>query len=504
MPSLRDRLLDADLRLFRKISGWRSTSFRRLRPASATPAERVMVGLSWGANHSKLWFVIGGGLFAAGGRSGKRAAVRGVASIGATSAIVNFALKPFVKRRRPPVKGVPAARRVTRQPTTTSFPSGHAASAFAFATGVGLEKPVVGAALAPVAAAVAYSRTFIGVHYPTDVAAGALLGTGVALAGRKLWPAHASDAPEAAAAPPTRRRLEPNEDGEGVVMIVNPQSGSGADPARPDIDDLRRLFPKAKLIELTEEDDPGEVARRAAEEAEIVGASGGDGTIAAAAQAAFDSGKPLLLTPGGTMNHLAHDLGIREASDAHDALSRGEAVEIDVASLDGQLFTNNASFGAHTQMVDERRSLEDRVGRWPAQILAAIKTLSSAEPVEVKINGERRPVWMAFIGNGSYHEQGIAPGWRRSLGDGRLDVRMIDAQGHGSRFRALLGMLAAGPTGSQSIHTEKLPEIEIEPTNGELRLSRDGETFDASGTVKVEAHPRGLVVFAPARERSDD
>ena len=74
---------------------------------------------------------------------------------------------------------VPVARHV-RMPVSTSFPSGHSAAAFAFATGVGHALPPAAIPLRALAAAVAYSRVHTGVHYPADVVTGALIGTAVA------------------------------------------------------------------------------------------------------------------------------------------------------------------------------------------------------------------------------------------------------------------------------------------------------------------------------------
>ena len=70
-------------------------------------------------------------------------------------------------------------------PASTSFPSGHAASGFAFASAIGRDQPWLGFALRLLATAVAYSRVHTGVHYPSDVVAGALIGatTGQAVAG---------------------------------------------------------------------------------------------------------------------------------------------------------------------------------------------------------------------------------------------------------------------------------------------------------------------------------
>ena len=61
-------------------------------------------------------------------------------------------------------------------PRSTSFPSGHAASAFAFASGVAHDLPAAAVPLEAAAALVAYSRVHTGVHFPLDVIAGAVVG----------------------------------------------------------------------------------------------------------------------------------------------------------------------------------------------------------------------------------------------------------------------------------------------------------------------------------------
>src|SRR5206468_2012668 len=112
-----------------------------------------------------------------GGERGRVAAARGIASVALTSAVVNGVLKPLSARRRPDrdLHKVPVDRHVA-MPRSTSFPSGHAASAFAFATGVASADPGAGIPLHAAAALVAYSRVHTGVHYPADVIAGAVTG----------------------------------------------------------------------------------------------------------------------------------------------------------------------------------------------------------------------------------------------------------------------------------------------------------------------------------------
>jgi undecaprenyl-diphosphatase len=133
--------------------------------------------LSGLANNSGLWLAIAAGLFLAGGKRGRRAARTGVAAIGVDSALVNLPMKLASGRTRPDREraGVPSQRWVT-MPTSTSFPSGHSASAFAFAAAVGGELPALAVPLHALAAAVAYSRVHTGVHYPGDVVVGSMVG----------------------------------------------------------------------------------------------------------------------------------------------------------------------------------------------------------------------------------------------------------------------------------------------------------------------------------------
>jgi len=128
-------------------------------------------------NFSKPWFLVAGVLALFGGRQGHRAAVTGVAAIGVTSFLVNQPMKLVGERRRPDRRqlGVPESRWV-RMPSTTSFPSGHSASAAAFAVSVGDTVPRLRLPLRVAAAVVAFSRVYTGVHYPGDAVAGATVG----------------------------------------------------------------------------------------------------------------------------------------------------------------------------------------------------------------------------------------------------------------------------------------------------------------------------------------
>jgi membrane-associated phospholipid phosphatase len=149
--------------------------------------------LSRAADHSRLWLAIAAGVALLGGGRGRRAALEGVVSIGVTSATVNLGLKQVHRRRRPDRAAGQSPARHVAMPGSTSFPSGHAASAFAFAYAVSRNLPGLAVPLRLLAAGVAYSRVHTGVHYPGDVVVGSVVGAGtaamVAAASDRLRPA---------------------------------------------------------------------------------------------------------------------------------------------------------------------------------------------------------------------------------------------------------------------------------------------------------------------------
>ena len=143
-----------------------------------TPAlDSALSRLSRAADYSRLSLASAVVLAVAGGPRGRRAAVRGMAAVAVTATIVNAVIKPALRRRRPDRAAAsgPPGRQV-RMPASHSFPSGHSAAAFAFATGAGQALPWTAPPLNALAGLVAYSRVHTGVHYPVDVIAGSFCG----------------------------------------------------------------------------------------------------------------------------------------------------------------------------------------------------------------------------------------------------------------------------------------------------------------------------------------
>jgi undecaprenyl-diphosphatase len=485
-----DKVVELDCALFDEVAH------------SHTPVlDHTLPRLSHAANNSMLWVASGAVMTALGGRRGKRAALRGIGSIGLTSLFVNQVIKRLVRRPRPDLRKVPAARHLRAQPLTTSFPSGHAASAAAFAVGVSAEYPKARIPLAALATAVGYSRTYVGVHYPLDVAVGAAVGAGIASLTRLQWPVLPGEVEET---PPSSERvqLDPVADGRGVTLVFNNEAGNGI--TGPSADALRERLPGARIVELDDSAKLPEVLRTEAPGADVLGICGGDGSTVTAAEIAIEHDKPLLLVPAGTLNHLGRDLRVESDDDAIQALERGEAMAIDLGQIDGRAFINTASFGGYTQMLEVRTQLQKRIGRWPAHFAAVAFALFKADPLKLEIDGKQRKAWMVFIGNGRHEPSGFAPSWRPELDDGLLDVRILSGEHPFARTRLMLSILTGRLTRSVAYEQRCVDEIEVRSGRDSLTLARDGDSFDGSGSFTVSKLRRELVVYAPVREGNQE
>lgn len=453
MPTARD----LDARLHALVGGLPSS-----------PADRWLRRLSRGADHGRLWLVVGG-LLALRRGTLRRGAVRGVGSMAVTSALVNTVLKFLFRRTRPEQEWLRTDRRPRRSPTSSSFPSGHSASAAAFVTGVAMESLPAGAALAPVGLAVGYSRVHVGVHYPGDVVAGFAVGAGLAAATQHWWRVR----PKAPARVRSTSRAPALPEGEGLAVAVNPLSGpDGYDPA----EDIRHLLPRAQVLELSDDAGVEELLGTAAREgAKALGVAGGDGSVAAAAAVALEHGLPLAVIPAGTLNHFARDVGLLTPQDAVDAVLAGEAVTVDVAEVNGTPFLNTSSIGAYPEMVRRRDRLSGRMGKWLALSVAAAQVLRTGTPVELVVDGRPLRVWILFVGNCLYTPRGLAPAWRPRLEDGLLDVQYLRADLHLGRTRAVLGTLFGISEHSRSYGKFQARELTVVSRSGRQRVAYDGE-----------------------------
>lgn len=495
-----------DARLTARVNAWRAPAW----------LDRGSARLSRLADHGVLWFTIAGVLALLGRR---RAALRGTASLAVASALANLIGKRLFGGDRPLLKDVPVGRRLARTPTSASFPSGHSASAAAFTVGVGLEDPLAGLALAPLAAGVAYSRIHTGAHWASDVLGGLAIGAVVATAGRVLVGKPPRRVPAASA--PAVRLTAVSPTGGGLSILVNPGSGNGGAP-----DVLAQRLPDAAVHHLGDGEDLVVLLDRVIEtdHPSAIGVWGGDGTASAVADRARTRGLPLVVFPGGTLNHFAGALGIGSAEDVVRAIQQGTGREVDVAiaSFAGgqeQTVLNTASLGLYPPFVSVRDRFQPRFGRPVAALIAAVRVVAAAAPLRVTIGAFDLPTWSVFLGVNRYGSGGAAPTRRSRLDDGVLDVRILNA-GSTARTRGVFGLVFAGganrvsrllPFTKHRTIIERFEQRVVDvvvtaPYRNAAVFAYDGETVglpdaaafdDRRARLSMRMAPGALTVYAP-------
>ena len=516
-------------------------------------SDRAWKRLSHSADHGTLWLTTAAVLLLVGNR---RAGSRGALSLGMASLIANAVGKNLVGGPRPLLDDVPIGRQLRRQPRSASFPSGHTASAIAFVTGVALESPRTGLVLAPLAAAVSYSRLKVGAHWLSDVVGGALLGAGVAVAGRLVLPVPAHPVgPAALAGEPIG--LPASSRGEGVLVVSN--GASGAARRRDPVTLLRKRLPEARFRSLGDTDLGEMVAAelRRRNPPRVLAVVGGDGTVETAARVALEHDLPLLVVPGGTFDHFSRAVGTDSVETAVAALAAGTGARVDVAAVavDGEphhLAINATALGVYADYLAERDRLEGRLGKRVAGLVSGVQILRRGRTVTFERDGDAvsaggpgaagagapgadapgagatgdggavrqgaaRTAWSVFVGVGRNDDDVVSPMRRRALDDGSLEVRTLSSGSRLGRIGAL-SSLAFGPRSTATLRLlGLLPEKEAFSTEvtsrfavtvaGALRpaIAHDGEgdtslpdTAERDGyRYEVRLLPRALRVYRP-------
>jgi diacylglycerol kinase family enzyme/membrane-associated phospholipid phosphatase len=477
-PPLRSRIAAADRAIMTRVSA-----------TDSTVLDQVMPRLSVAANHSVLWIGIAAGLAVTQDKWARRAALRGLASVVIASTASNVIGKGLTRRHRP-TSEVPLGRRLARPPRTTSFPSGHAASAAAFATGVALELPVLAVPVGVLAAAVGASRVVTGMHFPSDVAVGFATGVAAGTLTLRWWPLRQSEPAEARR---PRHAAPAAPTGEGLVLVMNAAAGTTSDALAAS---LRADLPDARIVVAEVGADLAGLMRDAASSATILGVAGGDGSVQLAAGLAVDRGLPLLVIPAGTFNHFAADLGLRSADDALAALRAGDSVLVDVAAAGQRSFVNTASTGIYVDLVRARQKLEGRLGRWPAVLVALSRVLRTSRPLEIVVDGRPRKLWLLFAGNCRYEPEGEAPSYRPDLADGQLDLRLVDGQQPLARIRLMAAVAMGTLARSRVYRTWTAKSVQLATPDGTpVLLSVDGETMVGESALTLRKRPERLLVY---------
>jgi diacylglycerol kinase family enzyme len=238
---------------------------------------------------------------------------------------------------------------------------------------------------------------------------------------------------------------------------------------------------------------------------DILIAGGGDGTVRSAASRLLGSGIALGILPLGTVNRLAHDLGIpMEPRAALRALSGGGFRAIDVAEVNGEIFLCNSMLGLPPQISEERQNLRGQPllqrARGYFKLLRTI--LSSRRRIELSIDGDtaksgRVRVLSLAISNNLYRREPALIFQREGLDAGILGIYIAKPRsGLGLLWvlaRAALGLWS----GDERLDSLSATKLTIRSRKKRLRLSNDGEVETLKTPLFYQIHPKALTVIAP-------
>lgn len=349
--------------------------------------------------------------------------------------------------------------------------------------------------LALLAGLVGLSRVATGAHYPGDVVAGFGLGAAVAvLGGRIVPPVIPAQLPRTA---PLRVAVPKRPDGFGMVLVVNPASGSGA--GADVIDEVRSALPATEIVTLDPDGDTLETIRAAARRAEVLAVAGGDGTVACAAGVAAAQGIPLAVFPAGTFNHFAKDIGCERVGTTVEAIRTGSVWCVDIVKVDAdRTVVNTASIGAYPHYVATREKLEHRIGKAAAGLYAMVHTLRHGQPVRINYDGNTVTTSLFFLGNSVYLPSGFAPARRTRMDDGLIDVRILETGRWFSRVRIMMSLALGRLERSPLYHELQVPEFSFTAVDGPIPIARDGEVDDPCTGARFTTAYRALQVYRPA------
>jgi diacylglycerol kinase family enzyme len=292
--------------------------------------------------------------------------------------------------------------------------------------------------------------------------------------------------PERPAEPPARH----------PYLIMNPKSGGG----KVEKFDLKRqaeeLGAEVFLLDGAEPVDGAKGAREAvAQGADLLGVAGGDGTQALVAGIAAQHGIPFVVISAGTRNHFALDLGLNrdDPSACLGALSDGVELRVDLGMINGQVFVNNASFGAYAQVVETPAYRDDKLNTTLNLLPDLLQGQRGARlSARAEDDTEFRSPQALLVANNPYGTGDIAGLSRRArLDAGLLGVIGVKVRNVQQAVDLLRGRRAVG------VRVLSTKKIEITADAPQIPVGVDGEALSMSTPVVCTISPGALRVWVP-------
>jgi diacylglycerol kinase family enzyme len=302
-----------------------------------------------------------------------------------------------------------------------------------------------------------------------------------------------------------------------LAIVFNPRSGNRTRAERLGaIEAAARAAGRA--VEIFEVDRGHALPRRleqavalARAQAGVLVASGGDGTINAAAQAALAQALPFGVLPGGTFNYFARLHGLPlEPADGMRVLLEGRVEPVQVGRVNGHAFLVNASLGLYPQLLEDREAFKQRFGRHRfVAVWAGLATLlRERRPMALAVeaeSGEAQHLQAStlFVGNNMLQLERVGLPEAEAVQAGRLAAVIVPAFGRWEMLSlALHGALGRIDEGDRVVNFA-FRRLDVQPV-GRLGLHRvkvafDGETRWLRWPLRFEVSPRPLQLLKPPR-----
>ncbi|MEX0851231.1 MAG: diacylglycerol kinase family protein [Gaiellaceae bacterium] len=266
------------------------------------------------------------------------------------------------------------------------------------------------------------------------------------------------------------------------VLFVNPNSGKD----EPTLDELTSA---AGVLDVAvhvfeEKDDLSELARNA--DAEVLGMAGGDGSLAAVAQAAIERDLPFVCIPWGTRNHFARDVGLDGDNPLQALVAFRDGVErhVDVGWVGEQVFLNNVSLGNYARLVHRRERRRQRRETFARLRALAISLRDRRRTEPFVIDGQPVRATVVLVANNEYKLDLFSIGERQRLDEGTLAIYAAN------------GLRRLRWTERKTLH------LRIETRHRSARAAIDGEPAQLESPLELRVDPGALRLLVP-REGQD-